>query len=448
MRRRTLIAFFVLSCLGAVGMFHSSALADETLLTSHSWDPGLYAENSEYSNTVHAWGQRKTSGAWGTGPVNYQSGATTNNQGYSSGTLNVVLNGTYCPNGKCSYGSGTGYKGLVQFWNDPNNYIAFGLIHDPGVSPTGTTLMIEGAANGKPVGGYWPANAITGTSHLFTFRWTASGISVEIDNNSKALLGPYPVTEDHPSISFLAAGRNTGDIADTTFTDISFSSGSVVAQPVVVPSGNPYFTYSNTMNENGSGTGYSAYINAHDASNNAIAVGIQTDSSSPESNGQPYYIWELVQNGKFTYDYLNAAASGTNEPVTLKWWSYDNTAVFYEGSTPVADIEVALSPRLYFNVEGNARLNGDSVNDTFTNAQITAGDTCGTPGTGNCGLNGSWNTSSFNFYGLSASDTNGQSQNGANFTVSGTVSGLPSGGTWDTNEVAGIGMIAQYWYGQ
>ena len=65
-----------------------------------------------------------------------------------------------------------------------------------------------------------------------------------------------------------------------------------------------------------------------------------------------------------------------------------------------------------------------------------------------CQLNGSWNTSSFNYYGLSAINTNGDTQNGATFTIQGTVSGLASGENWNSNEVAGIGMIAQYWYGQ
>jgi hypothetical protein len=426
----------------AVFLSHGHVFADQTQLSPYSWDPGLYATNTTYNDSVHAWGQRDTSGAWGTGPVNYQSGATTQVRGSSSGTLSVVLNGTYCPNNSCTYGTGSGYKGLVQFWNDPNNYIAFGLIKDPGVSPSGTTLMIEGSANGKPVGGYWPANAITGTSHLFTFKWTASGISVDIDN--QVSLGPYPVAESNPSISFLAAARETGDISDTTFTDISFSSGSIQAEPIIVPSGSPYFSYSATLNEGGSGTGYSAYINSHDADDDALSVGVQSDTTSPETAGQPYYAWERVENGQFTYDYISAASSGTNLPVTLKWWPSDSTAVFYAGSTPLADISMSLDPRLFFSVEGNARVNGDTVNDTFTNTQITAGDQCPTY----CGLNGTWNTSDFNFYGLKATNTNGQSQNGANFTVTGTVSGLPANGTWDTNEVAGIGMIAQYYDGQ
>ena len=435
-----LILIIVLSLLFVL-LLHSPTFADVSSLSPYSWDPGMYAINSTYDSTVHAWGIRDTVGAWGTGPVNYQSGATIQNRASSSGVLNVLLNGTYCHNGSCSYGTGSGYKGLVQFWNDPNNYIAFGLIHDPGVSPTGTTLMIEGSANGQPIGGYWPAGAITGTSHLFSFSWSAGGISVTIDN--QVHLGPYPVSMTNPSISFLAAGRDTGDIADTTFTNISFSSGSVVAAPIIIPNGAPYLTYSATLNESGSGSGYSAYINSHDANNNAISIGIQTDTTSPESNGQPYFIWERVQGGQFTYDYLAPAPAGNNQ-ITLKWWIGDNTAVFYDGSTPIADISVVLVPRLFFNVEGNARLNGDTVNDTISNTQIAVGTICPTY----CGLNGSWNTSSFNSYGLTATNTNGQTQNGANFTINGTVSGLPASGTWNTNEVAGIGMIAQYWNGQ
>ncbi len=438
MKQKLFLALFI--NIFAIGIISPAVSADTTLLVPHSWDQGLFATKGTYDDSAHSWGQRATSGAWGTGGVNYQSGSTTNWRAASSGSLNVVLNGSYCP-GACAYGSGTGYKGLVQFWNDPANFVAFGLIHDPGVSPNGMTIMIEGSANGQPIGGYWPGGAITGTSHLFAFNWGPGGISVTIDNN--VTLGPYPVAATNPSISFLGAGRNTGDIADTTFSGINFSPGSVVADPIVIPASSPYLTYSATLSQAGTGTGHSAYINAHDASNNAISIGIQSDTGAPESQGNPYYIWERVQNGVFTYQYLGPAAAGNN-PVTLKWWKGEQTAVFYEGATPVANISVNLIPRLFFNVEGNARLNGDSVNDTFTNTQVAVGDTCPTY----CGLNGTWNTTDFNFHGLTATRTNGSTQNGANFTVNGTVSGLPAGGNWDNNLVAGIGMIAQYWNGQ
>ncbi len=440
MKQKLFFAFLVAAF--AIAFTSPAVHADTTLLVPYSWDPGLFATRTTYDDSAHSWGRRATGGAWGTGSVNYQSGSTNNYRAGASGTLNVVLNGSYCPGGACSYGSGTGYKGLVQFWNDPGNFVAFGLIHDPGVSPNGVTIMIEGAASGRPVGGYWPAGAITGTSHLFTLSWGPSGISVTVDHN--VTLGPYPVSATNPSISFLGAGRNTGDITDTTFSGINFSAGSVVADPIVVPAGSPYATYSATINEGGSGTGYSAYINTHDANSNALSVGIQSDSGAPESRGSPYYIWERVQNGIFTYQYLGPAPAGNN-PVTLKWWKNEQVAVFYEGATPVADISMKLIPRLFFSVEGNGRHNGDSVNDTITNTQITVGDTCPTY----CGLNGAWNTAdpTFHTFGLSASNTNGQPQNGANFTVTGTVAGLAPGHDWDSDQVSGIGMIAQYWNG-
>lgn len=419
----------------------STATAVTAAISPYSWDPGLYATTGQSGAEVHAWGQRRTGGAWGTGPVNYQAGGTTNLRGTSSGSVGVTLAGTYCPGGSCAYGSGSGYKSLVQFWNDPSNFIAIGLINDPGVSPSGMTLMVEGSAAGRPVGGYWAPGALTGFAHRLDFSWNASGLSVTIDGT--VALGPFPVVMTYPSISFLAAARQTGDIADSTFRNISFSPGSIGTSPFGVPSGSPYLTYSATLTQAGSGTGYSAYLNAHDGNNNAIAVGIQTDTGSPESRGRPYFVWERVQNGRFTYGYVKPAASNTSTQVTLKWWT-SGTAIFYVGAEPIAEIPLTLVPRLYFNAEGNARLNGDTVADTIANTQITVGNNCPSY----CGLTGAWNTSSFNFHGLTATNTNGRPQNGADFTIQGRVSGLPPGKDWDSNLVAGIGMIAQYWAGQ
>ena len=439
-RLKIFAAATTVAALAVLGLvLPQTAQAATTALSAHSWDPGMYATTGTYNDSVHAWGKRTTAGAWGTGGVNYQSGATATNRAGSSGSLSVRMAGTYCPGGTCTYGSGSGYKGLVQFWNDPGNFIAFGLIHDPGVSPNGMTLMIEGSAGGRAVGGYFPGGAITGSSHLFTFSWTPGGISVNVDGQQQ--LGPYPVSmAAGPSVSFLAAARNTGDISDTTFTNIDFAGGSAAASPVSVPAGNPYASIQADVTENGTGTGNSAYLNLHDAHNNAISVGMQSDSSAPESGGQPHFIWERVQNGVFSSGYLQASGHAPQH-IQLKWWS-NGTAVFYLGNTPIADIAVGLTPRLFFQVEGNGRLNGDTVNDVFSNVQMTSGN-----GTANeTGFSGAWNTSSFNFHGLTATNTNGATQNGASFTVRGTVNGLAAGHNWDTDEVAGIGMIAQFWH--
>ena len=214
---------------------------------------------------------------------------------------------------------------------------------------------------------------------------------------------------------------------------------------VNVPNGTPYVTYTADIKDGGSGTGHSAYIVVHDARSNALGFGIQSDTAAPETHGAPWYIWQRVQNGVFTFKYIKSATTGTAK-VTIKWWKDEQVAVVYENGTAIANISVKLVPRLFFNAEGNARLNGDSVNSTVKNVDITVGTDCPTY----CGLNGSWNTTSFNFYGLTATNTNGRPQNGANFSITGTATGIPPGLDWDTtpNPVGGIGKIAQYWNGQ
>ncbi len=407
----------------------------------YSWDPGLYAEVSPHYSTVHAWGRRVTAGAWGTGPVNYQAGATTINRVPSSGSLSFLMQATYCPAGQCSYGAGTGYKALVQFWDNPTNYIAFGLIHDPGVSPVGTTIMVEGAANGVPVGGYWPPGAVSGTDHKITVTWNLHGIEFNMDG--QVTLGYYPVLMDAPSVSFLGAARETGDICDVTFENIQF-----IQQSAVLPDGNPYFTYTDTVTENGSGSGYSAFINVHDAHSDAVSVGIQSDTTSPTSKGDPWFMWERVEGGNFSHSYIQPASHSPYQ-ITLEWWASPvNEAVFSVNASPIAEFPMYLTPRLFFQVEGDGRQEGDSVNDTFGPVQISVGDSCPTY----CGLNGSWNTAGMNFntYGLQAIQTNGNPQNGASFAVRGTVTGLRIGQNWGNTMPMpwGIAMIAQYWNGQ
>ena len=212
---------------------------------------------------------------------------------------------------------------------------------------------------------------------------------------------------------------------------------------VNVPNGTPYVTYTADIKDGGTGTGHSAYINVHDAYNNALSVGIQSDTAAPETGGAPWYIWQRVQNGVFTFKYIKSAPTSSGK-VTIKWWKDEQVAVFYENGTAIANVSVRLTPRLFFNAEGNARLNGDSVNSTVKNVDITVGTDCPTY----CGLNGSWNTTSFNFYGLTATNTNGRPQNGANFSITGTATGIPPGLDWDTAPdlpVGAVAMIAQYW---
>lgn len=224
-------------------------------------------------------------------------------------------------------------------------------------------------------------------------------------------------------------------IAAVTVAVVAPATSASAASPV--PHGKPYAVYTAYLTERGSGTGYSSYINVHDAHNNAFSLGIQSDVAAPQSKGQPRFIWERVQNGKFTYGYMSAA-SHAKTAVGFRWYKNNVAAVMLHGKT-VGTIDLKLSGRLFFNAEANARLNGDVVHSQVTDVKITVGDTAK-----NTGLVGKWNTN-FSFHGLKAKQTNAPAVQGANFAIDGKVTGLPRGGNWDTTEVAGIAMIAQRW---
>ncbi|MBF4607117.1 hypothetical protein [Curtobacterium sp. VKM Ac-1393] len=205
-----------------------------------------------------------------------------------------------------------------------------------------------------------------------------------------------------------------------------------------VPKGDPYMLYTASISANGTGTGYSSYINVHDAHNNAYSFGIQSDTGSPQSKGKPRYIWERVQNGKFSYGYLDLAPKNKLVPIGMRWYKNDVATMIVNHKT-IGTLKLNLDGRLFFNAEANARLNGDVVHSTVQNTRITVGDR-----KGQTGLNGTWNTS-FSFHGLKATQTNAPRIQGASFKIDGRVSGLPRGGNWDTEQVSGIAMIAQKW---
>lgn len=213
--------------------------------------------------------------------------------------------------------------------------------------------------------------------------------------------------------------------------------GATASAATVAPHGTPLVEYTANITEGGSGTGYSSYINVHDAYNNAFSVGIQSDKGSTVSKGAPRFIWERVQNGKFSYGYLGAATHGVT-PVGLRWYP-NNVGTFFANGHTIAAVSLTLKGRLFFNVEGNARLNGDVVHSSMRDVAITVRNKPGVSG-----LQGTWNPN-FSFHGLKARQVNSAKNQGATFWVDGRVTGLPKGGNWDTTEVAGIAMITQAW---
>ncbi|SOC88370.1 hypothetical protein SAMN05660766_2073 [Curtobacterium sp. 314Chir4.1] len=213
--------------------------------------------------------------------------------------------------------------------------------------------------------------------------------------------------------------------------------GATASAATVAPHGTPLVEYTANITEGGSGTGYSSYINVHDAYNNAFSVGIQSDKGSTVSKGAPRFIWERVQNGKFSYGYLGPATHNVT-PVGLRFYP-NNVGTFFANGHTIAAVGLTLKGRLFFNVEGNGRLNGDVVHSSMRDVKITVRNKPGVSG-----LQGTWNPN-FSFHGLKARQTNSPAVQGATFWVDGRVSGLPKGGNWDTTEVAGIAMITQRW---
>jgi len=196
------------------------------------------------------------------------------------------------------------------------------------------SVFVQGPGNSLLNYWYIPSQGIWGAGTVESDGADASAPSA-IDEGG----GP-------PTVFFQAPD---GSVLNYSYDNGNWMKGPPPDSPVFVPSGTPYFTSTATMTENGSGTGYSAYVVAHDNDLNAVAVGIQSDTTAPQSNGHPYFIWELVQDGVFTYQYLGPASNDPT-PVTLAWWPDVETAVFYEGNTPIADVAATLVPQLLFSI--------------------------------------------------------------------------------------------------
>jgi hypothetical protein len=479
MTTRPNVKRFALIAVGVLVLWPAFVRAAVTELVPWTYDsPGGLTVSTPFSmESVVMTGTRQSPIPWGQGPVNYAAGATVYTWAPSQGTLDVDLIAGG-PGG--AYGAGTGFKEFVQFWNDSLDFVAIGLIHDPFACPLcgpgQVTLMIEGNStlgpNG-PIGGYWNNVVITGGAHHFHFQWSATQLTVTLDNpnaspNPQPLV--YAIKMNAPSISFMSAARLPGDSVNARFQNIVFGDNSVPNPPfrIIVPNGNPYVRFSSPVQVSGTGTGYNAYLHISDFSTgNAMSVGMQADKADLNSQGRPFYIIQRFANGVFDFRLVRLA---DNNPhlLQLAWWDRDilgnvvNIAVFYVDNVPIASFTVDLNPRLLFAVYAGARLNGDTVLANYMSALgqtgvIVAFDRpqCAP---GSCdvgtGLNANWNTSvpgdtrcaTFSC-GITVTSWNGL-QLGGTFRIQGTASGIPPGGDWDSYMVIGQALIAEYWFGQ
>ncbi|PYR51668.1 MAG: hypothetical protein DMF89_05180 [Acidobacteria bacterium] len=437
---------------------------------------GLTASVTLSEERVQLSGTRRSITPWGFGGVDYVAGATVYTYSRSPGTLDVDLIATG-PNG--TYGSGSGFKAYVQFWNDSRDFAAVGLIYDPAASPlcapgAGVTLMVEGNSSlvsPGPIGGYWNNVCIWGAGHHFKFQWTANTLSITLDNpanspNPQPLV--YPIVMNAPSISFMGGARLGGDSISALFQNIVFSASAVPNPPfpITIPQGQPYVRFRAPVQVSGNGTGYNAYMHMSDApgqppyatvpTNNAMSVGIQADQGGVNSLGVPTFTIQRVINGQFDYRFVKAADNNVHV-IELDWWASPvNVAVFYADGVPISSFGIPLNPRLIFAVDGGVRLNNEGVQAYFQSGPGQSGVTVDFPGcsvAGTCGLNGFWNTSTavcpppYNCFGLTAKQTGGGTLQNAMFTVTGTATGV-GGGNWDTLPIYAAAVIAQQWFGQ
>ena len=243
-------------------------------------------------------------------------------------------------------------------------------------------------------------------------------------------------------------------------------SNDVAAQKACPPPGlqppneAPRATIAATVSFSGSGRGYAAYLNVHDTHANAVAMGAQSDTNDPPSGGRPVVHANVVRNGVFSHvyggDVMNQNESHRWE---LRYYDGAGKAMLFVDNVGLLQVDLKLSGRLFFQTEVNAADNGDHVDATYTNVVI-GGTVPGGNGHGTTvEPNGTWNTKDFDFWGLDMEQSNKPTVQGANMRGVGTLSGLPPGTDWHTIEsynhgqyagrpTAGIGMIAEYWFGQ
>jgi putative cell wall-binding protein len=205
-----------------------------------------------------------------------------------------------------------------------------------------------------------------------------------------------------------------------------------------LPNERPRATVTATVAFSGSGTGYAANLNVHDASGNAVSLGVQSDSFDPASGGVRKVHADLVNHvdvglGTGFHSIYGNVDTVSSLPPTweLRYYASAREAALLMNDQAVLIVPIELDGRLFFETQVTARTNGDSVDAAFSNVQI-----------GGTTPNGMWNTHDFNFYGLQMVQTGGAVQ-GASFHGFGRVAGLPPGGDWDSNVVAGIAMIAE-----
>lgn len=202
--------------------------------------------------------------------------------------------------------------------------------------------------------------------------------------------------------------------------------------------------------------GWAVYLNIHDVFGNAIAMGVQDDVKAPETFGKTVVHANVVRNGVFDHAYgsLELRENTTYEFKLEYLRERQIGRLWVDGIVALEIGGVNMRERLFFQTEVNVANNGDFVDATFSNTTIGGHVPEGNGRSTTVEPNGTWNTSSFDFYNLDMEQLDSEVQ-GADMRGHGTASGVPAGHDWHTVEtvrpgepLAAIGMIAEFWHNQ
>ena len=202
--------------------------------------------------------------------------------------------------------------------------------------------------------------------------------------------------------------------------------------------------------------GWAVYLNIHDVFGNAIAMGVQDDVKAPETFGKTVVHANIVRNGVFDHAYgsLELRENTTYEFKLDYLRERQLGRLWVDGVVALEIGGVNMRDRLFFQTEVNVADNGDFVDATFSNTTIGGHVPEGNGRSTTVEPNGTWNTSSFDFYNLDMEQLDSDVQ-GADMRGHGTASGVPAGHDWHTVEtvrpgepLAAIGMIAEFWHNQ
>lgn len=202
------------------------------------------------------------------------------------------------------------------------------------------------------------------------------------------------------------------------------------------------------MELTGGGSGYHAKIDIHDRHGVAVSFGIQYEYNlsrqySHISNNTAFLVENVMSHatqaghqGK-NYHFIKSASLGQTYRVAMSWYK-DNSLRFYVDGQEIFRTSTTLTPPLFFQVEGSAMKNGDSVNAQFSNVRVKCGEDP------YYGTWADWNDRDFDFFGLDGRitkggtaagsgqwSTNGWSSSGISASITGRAN-IGGGADWDT----------------